>query len=1010
MEDVQRKVFFRRSRKGKVVRIVDDKYLRSDVGAGYHCGSALSASQLQDMLQSTPNKELLVLDTNVALQEIDVLEYKCPATACVAVPQTVLQELRHLNLSVFHRLKVLLSKPDAQFVFFPNEVCEATAVQREHAESINDANDRAIRVTASYLHGLVESIGASAVLITADKGCQAKAREEGLACRGMKEHLQSFMEEYPELGDLLAASEGPTAAQALPAPYPAHLSMEAISAGLRSGQILRGSLRVIGGANGGPDSWKRCYAVVNSKDGGRRFLDVVGARRVNRAVDGDVVALELCAADATPAEAAFDRLLASIGSTSNAVPANFAGIQDENLEASAEMEEGVAAAGAGVEGDETDSENGSSKGPEKLCARVVGIIRRNWRQYAGSFAIGNHAHVSEADSEMVSGLFRPVDGRVPHVRLSTRRYEELATKRFLVSIDAWPADSAFPQGHYVHTLGEDGDKAVETAVLLHEFDVPHAEFTPEVMACLPPATWKITEEVVAQRTDLRHLPVVSIDPPGCKDIDDALHCIRLPNGHLEAGVHIADVTYFVHPDTPLDKEAAHRATSTYLVERRLDMLPSLLTTELCSLRSKEDHLAFSTLWEFDDEGNIYDVKFCKSVIHSVASLTYDEAQAMLDDPEHATPVGESVLLLNKLARILRQRRIDCGALTLASPEVRFKLDQETKNPTDVTAYALKEANALVEEWMLLANITVSKKVLRHYPTLGVLRRHQPPSREQFEPLMRAALAAGVFIDISSSKALADSLDLAVKADDAFFNKLLRIMSTRCMMPAQYFCSGEVPKEQWHHYGLAAPVYTHFTSPIRRYADVIVHRLLASAIGVIPLPAGNADRARQQELCSHLNRRHKAAQYVQRASVNLHTLLFFRGRPADETAYVLSISSDTIVVLAPRFGIEGQISVHSLSEELGEEPLFDEGFNTVTFGKKLRVAMFQKTQVHICVVDDEGPQRRLQVTLAVQSKSQVSGQAQITEETEEVASKAGKSHSERDGKESKEGKKAKKRRL
>ena len=1007
MEDIHRKVFFRRSRKGKVVRIVDDKYLRSDVGAGYHCGVALSSVQLQELLQSTPNKELLVLDTNVALQEIDVLEYKCPATACVAVPQTVLQELRHLNLSVFHRLKVLLSKPDLQYVFFPNEVCEATAVQREHAETINDANDRAIRYAASYLHGLVQEAGATAVLITADKGCQLKAQEEGLTCRGMEEHLQSFMEEFPELGDLLAASGGPAAGQALPVPYPAHLPSDAISAGLRAGRVLRGNLRVIGGANGGPDSWKKCYAVVNAKDGGRRFLDVVGPSRVNRAVDGDVVALELCEADATPSEAAFDRLLASIGSTSNNVPANMAGIQDENLEVSAEMQEGGSSAAAGGGGDETDSENGSSKGSEKLCARVVGIIRRNWRQYAGSFAGGNHATVSEADTESVSCLFRPVDGRVPHVRLSTRRYDELATKRFLVAVDAWPADSAFPQGHYVHTLGEDGDKAVETAVLLHEFDVPHAEFTPEVMACLPPPTWKISDEVIAQRTDLRHIPVVSIDPPGCKDIDDALHCVRLPNGHLEAGVHIADVTHFVHPDTPLDKEAAHRATSTYLVERRLDMLPSLLTTELCSLRSKEDHLAFSTLWEFDDEGNIYDVKFCKSVIHSVASLTYDEAQAMLDDPEHATPVGESVLLLNKLARILRQRRIDCGALTLASPEVRFKLDQETKNPTDVTSYALKEANALVEEWMLLANITVSKKVLRHFPTLGVLRRHQPPSREQFEPLMRAALAAGVFIDISSSKALADSLDLAIKEEDPFFNKLLRIMSTRCMMPAQYFCSGEVPKEQWHHYGLAAPVYTHFTSPIRRYADVIVHRLLASAIGVIALPAGNADRARQQDLCSHLNRRHKAAQYVQRASVNLHTLLFFRGRPADEVAYVLSISSDAIVVLAPRFGIEGQISVHSLTEDLGEEPLFDADFNSVAFGKRLRIVMFQKTQVHICVVDDDGPQRRLQVTLAIQNKREKMLHVPDKAEGNPTnAKRAGKKVSQ----ESKDAKNAKKRRI
>ena len=168
------------------------------------------------------------------------------------------------------------------------------------------------------------------------------------------------------------------------------------------------------------------------------------------------------------------------------------------------------------------------------------------------------------------------------------------------------------------------------------------------------------------------------------------------------------------------------------------------------------------------------------------------------------------------------------------------------------AYALKEANALVEEFMLLANITVAKKVLRHFPSLAVLRRHQPPSREQFAPLLSAARAVGIHIDISTSKALADSLDAAV-GPDPFFNKLLRILSTRCMMPAQYFCSGELPKDQWHHYGLAAPVYTHFTSPIRRYPDVLVHRLLAAAIGESSLPAVNADRRRIQEVCSHMNR-------------------------------------------------------------------------------------------------------------------------------------------------------------
>jgi exosome complex exonuclease DIS3/RRP44 len=275
-----------------------------------------------------------------------------------------------------------------------------------------------------------------------------------------------------------------------------------------------------------------------------------------------------------------------------------------------------------------------------------------------------------------------------------------------------------------------------------------------------------------------------------------------------------------------------------------------------------------------------------------------------------------------------------------------------QNPTDVGIYSLKEANALVEEWMLLANITVSKKILRHFPTLCVLRRHQPPSAEQFAPLLSAARARGVHLDISSSKELADSLDLAVLEDDPYFNKLLRIVSTRCMMPAQYFCSGELAKEQWHHYGLAAPVYTHFTSPIRRYADVIVHRLLAAAIGVQSLPAENADRSKQHELCANMNRRHKAAQHASRASVSLHTLVYFKNRASTEDAYVLSVASEEIIVLVPKFGIEGSVSLEQVSQQLKVDikhypeihkiefvsPKSSEGVHTIQVFDKVRVSI------------------------------------------------------------------------
>lgn len=782
--------------------------------------------------------------------------------------------------------------------------------------------------------------------------------------------------------------------------------MSDVSMGLKSKKILKGTIRVK------RDDWTDCYVVVHTAEGEpRRSVQIKGRLHVNRAVDGDVVALEVLGEE-TEGERRAEReiiRLESIDCGGSHLNDEGAGVSEETLEATPEAVEGL------------DIKTVAEKDTGIIRGKVVGIIRRGWRQYAGSLDSQGHGDrvdgsgngsTGEEEKSIVgtSCLFYPVDKKMPAVRIDTRRREELGGQRLLVSLDQWPADSVYPQGHYVRVLGKDGDKDVETQVLLHEFDVPCASFSAEVMACLPPQGWAITEELIAQRTDLRHIPVVSIDPPGCKDIDDALHCIRLPNGNLEAGVHIADVSHFVHPDTAIDKEAAHRSTSTYLVERRLDMLPGYLTTELCSLRSTEDHLAFSVMWEMDDEGNILDVRFCKSAIRSVASLTYDQAQAMLDDPSCNDQVGASVKLLNKIARILRQRRIDEGALTLASPEVRFKLDSETQNPTDVAMYALKESNALVEEFMLLANITVSKKMLRHYPTLAVLRRHQPPSREQFLPLLSAAAAVGIRLDISSSKTLADTLDLAVKEDDPYFNKLLRIMSTRCMMPAQYFCSGEIDKSQWHHYGLAAPVYTHFTSPIRRYADVIVHRLLSASIGVISLPAANADRSRQQDLASHMNRRHRAAQHAQRASVNLNTLIYFKNRPSIEVAYVLSVAQDKIVVIVPRFGIEGSLVLDPIASALtGSERVaegevstnvkYDANTHVVRIFKDggegdevLRIGVFERVQISIKVREGRAGSRRLILGLVVDGKdlaekdgteSDAGGQVmEINEEEEE----------------------------
>jgi exosome complex exonuclease DIS3/RRP44 len=266
----------------------------------------------------------------------------------------------------------------------------------------------------------------------------------------------------------------------------------------------------------------------------------------------------------------------------------------------------------------------------------------------------------------------------------------LENKWIVVKIDFWDENSPYPTGHYVRTIGDVNDRAIESEVILLEHSIPSEPFTPSVIACLPPKNWKITaENTASDRVDLRHLAVCSIDPPGCKDIDDALHARMLPNGLLEVGVHIADVSFYVRPNTALDTEAARRATTTYLCQRRLDMLPGLLTETLCSVRGNVDRFVFSVIWTLDPKtADEISVRFHRSIVHSKRAMTYGDAQTFLDDPSLKGDVADSVRLLHGVAQKLRAKRIAAGALQLASPEVRFQIDSETHDPIAVEMYGL----------------------------------------------------------------------------------------------------------------------------------------------------------------------------------------------------------------------------------------------------------------------------------------------------------------------------------
>ena len=534
--------------------------------------------------------------------------------------------------------------------------------------------------------------------------------------------------------------------------------------------------------------------------------------------------------------------------------------------------------------------------------RVVGILKRRPVELCGSFES--------------SGRFRPLDRRFPRV-IVEKRVKNTDT-RVVVKIDGWDASSKLPRGHFVAELGKRGDKATETTCILRELGVAAGPFSAKAMGCLPSPDFDVEADALhSKREDLRSSVICSIDPPGCRDIDDALSC-SYDEGVYKVGVHIADVTRFVESDAALDNEAKSRGTSTYLVDRRLDMLPVLLTADLCSLRANVDRLAFSAFIDVDEEGTILNTRYARTVIRSRAALTYEQAQRMIDTSDDSD-VGTSVRRLCTLARVLRQNRIDAGALALASPEVKFKLDREDQ-PTDVSSYQLYEANKVVEEFMLLANVCVASTLAARFPALALLRRHPAPPLERFSDFLEHASRKGFTIDASSSKNLADSLDAAIDPSDPELNTLLRIAATRCMAPAAYFCCRDEQGEQRRHYGLAASLYTHFTSPIRRYADVVVHRLLAAAINDKPLPPSYASRDASTQLgrlATDLNRLATNAQRASRRSVALHTLLFFSHKPMDRCdGRVLAVRDGRLDVLLPSFGVEASIKVDGVVKDGG----------------------------------------------------------------------------------------------
>jgi len=537
------------------------------------------------------------------------------------------------------------------------------------------------------------------------------------------------------------------------------------------------------------------------------------------------------------------------------------------------------------------------KKSEQLEGEIVRIAQRGRELFVGTVELSrNFAFL------VIEHRYMPYDIFIPANKLNGAKQGEKA----IAKISEWPDGAKSPIGEIVEVLGKSGENEVEMHAILAEFDLPN-KFTEEIEAEAEKIRTEITAEEIAKRRDFRNVTTFTIDPADAKDFDDALSFEILENGNYEIGVHIADVTHYVREETPLEEVAEKRGTSVYLVDRVVPMLPEKLSNNVCSLSAHTDKLTFSAVFEIDKDAQILNSWFGRTIINSNRRFSYEEAQLVIETEEG--DLKNEILTLNDLAQKLRRQRFKKGAISFDRIEVKFNLDEKGK-PLGVFFKEAKASNQLIEEFMLLANKKVAELIGKvnkgDVARTFVYRVHDEPDLEKLSTFSRFVNKFGYKIEIENNDKIANSINqLLTNIKGKPYEEVFQNLAVRSMAKAEY------STKNIGHYGLAFKHYTHFTSPIRRYPDMMVHRLLDKYLQGL----SSVSQQKYEKKCRHSSDMENIAVQAERASIKYKSVEFMKDKIGQEFVGVISgLTEWGMYVELNDTKIEGMVSLKELDDD------------------------------------------------------------------------------------------------